>query len=255
MLILLTNDDGVDSEGLEMIRDRLMPFGEIVICAPDRNCSASSRKLTIDRPLQFREVSDRVFAVEGTPVDCVILAFHRLLDKAPDIVLSGINLGPNLGEDVFYSGTVGAAMEARMEGVPAAAISSVSRTTAGLPYAGDICVWVTEMLLDGLVPAGVVLNVNVPKKKGTQGAKLTRLGRRKYEGHLTTLEGPAGKEVFWIGGGAAVWQDDPDTDYSAVKDGIVSVTPLGWDLTDHSALATMKTSPIHSTGRSVLGHE
>jgi len=248
MLILLTNDDGVDSEGLTVLRERLKPFGEIVVCAPDRNCSASSRKLTIDRPIQFREISDRVFAVDGTPVDCVILAFHRLLARAPDIVLSGINLGPNLGEDVCYSGTVGAAMEARIEGVPSAAISSISRTTSGLPYAGDVGVWVTEMLLNGQVPAGIVLNVNVPKTGRTQGARLTKLGRRKYEGHLTILDSPAGQEVCWIGGGTTVWQDDPDTDYSAVKDGIVSITPLGWDLTDHAAISTIKTSPIRSRG-------
>ena len=240
MLILLTNDDGIHSPGLAVLRESVESLGEVVICAPDRNCSASSRKLTIDRPLRFEEIEPSVYAVDGTPVDCIIVAVHRLLDRVPDIVLSGINLGPNLGEDVFYSGTVGAAMEARMYGAHAAAISLVSKRGIGLAYAGEVSRWVAELLMERRVPDGSVLNVNVPREAKGTGARLTRLGKRRYEGFLSNLKGPSGREVCWIGGGQVVWEPDPDSDHAAVKDGSVSITPLGNDITDYQTLSAMR---------------
>lgn len=240
MLILLTNDDGIHSPGLATLSESVASLGDVVICAPDRDCSASSRKLTIDRPLRFEEIAPAMFAVDGTPVDCILMAFHRILDTIPDIVLSGINLGPNLGEDVFYSGTVGAAMEAGMHGACAAAISLVSKRGVGLPHAGRIGRWVTELLVEGLIPEGVVLNVNIPKAVQGPGARLTRLGKRRYEGLLASLQGPSGKEVSWIGGGTAVWEPDPDSDHAAITEGTVSITPLTHDLTDYRAMSAIR---------------
>ena len=240
MLILLTNDDGINSPGLATLRESIASFGDVVVCAPNRDCSASSRKLTIDRPLRFEEVGPAMFAVDGTPVDCILMAFHRILETIPDIVLSGINLGPNLGEDVFYSGTVGAAMEAGTHGVQAAAISLVSKRGIGLERAGQISQWVTELLVEGLIPKGIVLNVNIPKELRGPGARLSRLGKRRYEGIFSSVRDPSGKEISLIGGGKAVWEPDPLSDYSAISDGAVSITPLSQDLTDYGAMSTIR---------------
>jgi 5'-nucleotidase len=194
--------------------------------------------------LRFEEVETATYAVDGTPVDCILLAFHKILQTPPDIVLSGINLGPNLGEDVFYSGTVGAAMEARMHGVRSAAISLVSKRASGLAYAGEISRWITELLIEGRVPENVVLNVNVPRAKQDHSARLTRLGKRRYEGLLSSLQHPSGHELSWIGGGTAVWESDPESDYAAIKEGSVSITPLGQDLTDYGAMAAIRVPGI-----------
>jgi 5'-nucleotidase len=244
MLILLTNDDGIHSPGLATLKESVESFGDVVVCAPSRDCSASSRKLTIDRPLRFEEIDPLTFAIDGTPVDCILMAFHRILKTIPDIVLSGINLGPNLGEDVFYSGTVGAAMEAAMHGARAAAISLVSKRGNGLPHAGHISHWITELLVEGLIPEGVVLNINVPKAARGPGARLSRLGKRRYEELLTNLQDPSGKEISWIGGGRAVWEPDPLSDYAAIADGAVSITPLNQDLTDYRAMSAIRVPGI-----------
>jgi 5'-nucleotidase len=240
MRILLTNDDGIHSPGLATLRESVQSLGEVVVCAPHRDCSASSRKLTLDRPLRFEEIEPAMFAVDGTPVDCILMAFHRILDALPDIVLSGINLGPNLGEDVFYSGTVGAAMEGGMYGARAAAISLVSKRGIGLPQAGEIARWIAELLVEGLIPDGVVLNVNVPKGALRSVARLTRLGKRRYEDFLSSVQNEDGQEVSWIGGGKAVWEPDGDSDYAAVSEGAVSITPLGNDLTDYPTMTALR---------------
>ncbi len=240
MLILLTNDDGVDAVGLTILREKIRILGDVVVCAPNRNCSASSRKLTLDRPLHIREIEPAVFSIDGSPADCVLLAIHQILQEKPAIVISGINSGANLGQDIFYSGTVGAAMEARIHGVPAAAISLASRAPEGMPAAGDVALWVAQHMLQGHVPDHVVLNVNVPSGITTPGAKLTRLGRRTYEDLVTVSRGPRDRIVYWIGGNGPTWEEDPFCDAAAIAEGLVSVTPLGEDLTEYRAIRHIK---------------
>ena len=240
MLLLLTNDDGVTAEGLSLLRERLRPLGQTVICAPDRNCSASSRKLTLDRPLNVVEIEDDVYAVDGTPADSVLMALHHILPRKPDLVVSGINAGPNLGEDVFYSGTVGAAMEARSYGVPSVAVSLASWTGEGLEESGGVAVWIVEHMLNGSISPDLVLNVNIPGKITSSGARLTRLGKRRYVDLITKSNGPRGREVYWIGGEGPLWEKDPLSDHAAIEAGVVSVTPLGNDLTDYEALRSLK---------------
>ncbi|MCU0611096.1 MAG: 5'/3'-nucleotidase SurE, partial [Candidatus Eisenbacteria bacterium] len=228
-LVLLTNDDGVGAEGIGVLRERLRCHAEVVVCAPEQNCSATGHKLTIDRPIRFSEVAPGVHAVDGTPVDCIVIALHCILDRSPDVVLSGINHGPNLGQDVFYSGTVAAALEAAMAGIPAAALSLASRDSEHLPLAADVGLWLAQFLAGGQVPTGVILNVNVPG--GYSGLRATRLGRRQYRDFVTPFHGPNGQRGCWIGGGHAEWEDDEGSDHAAVAAGLVSVTPLGQDLT------------------------
>jgi len=245
MLLLLTNDDGVNADGLQLLHKRVQHLGETVICAPDRNCSASSRKLTLDRPLNVIEFGEDVFAVDGTPADSVLMALHHILPRKPDIVVSGINAGPNLGEDVFYSGTVSAAMEARSYGVPSVAVSLASWTGEGLEESGDVAAWIVEHMLNGSVPPDLVLNVNIPGKMVSTGARLTRLGKRRYVDLITKSKGPRGRAVYWIGGEGPIWEKDPLSDYAAVHEGVVSVTPLGDDLTDYNALRTIRFDGLH----------
>jgi len=238
MVILLTNDDGVFAEGLMALRDRLHGNADVIVCAPEHDCSATSHKLTIDRPIRFREVGPMVYAVDGTPVDCIIVALHCILDRPPDIVLSGINHGPNMGQDVFYSGTVAAALEASMNGIPAAAISLASRDTAFLPRAAGVGFWLTRFLSNGDVPTGIILNVNVPREP--TGLRMTRLGRRQYRDFVSPLSGPNGQRGCWIGGGTPEWEHDPSSDHAAIENGLVSVTPLGQDLTRPDVIQTLR---------------
>ena len=238
MVILLTNDDGVCAEGLVALRDRLRGHADVVVCAPEQNCSATSHKLTIDRPIRFTEVGPAVYAVDGTPVDCIIVALHCILERSPDLVLSGVNHGPNLGQDVFYSGTVAAALEASMNGIPAAALSLASRDTACLPGAAGVGVWLSRFLTNGNLPAGIILNVNVPRQP--IGLRMTRLGRRQYRDFVAPLRGPNGQRGCWIGGGTPEWELDPSSDHAAIKAGLVSVTPLGQDLTRSDMIEALR---------------
>lgn len=248
MLILLTNDDGVNAPGLVTLQESLNSLGDVVVCAPNKNCSASSRKLTLDRPLQYREVDDGVFAIDGTPADSVLLAIHHILPKRPALVVSGINTGPNLGQDIFYSGTVGAAMEARTHGVRSVAVSLAAWENSGMPAAGVVARWATELILQDRLPPQVVLNINVPPEIRSDEIRLTRLGRREYVDLITPAHGPHGRMAYWIGGKGPIWEEDPLSDNAAVSQGVVSVTPLGDDLTEYSALETMDFSRVLPAG-------
>lgn len=243
MLILCTNDDGYLATGLGVLTEAARPLGEVQVVAPDREQSASSHSLTMHFPLRARRLDLSTHHVDGTPTDCVALAVGTLLERRPDFVLSGINHGPNMGEDVLYSGTVAGAMEATILGIPAVAFSYAGRDPSGIPAYLPL----VERLLPQLVrresfPAETLLNVNLPPiaPEEVRGVRVTRLGRRVYTDSITRAKDPNGKEYFWIGGGGVEWRADEGTDFWAVNEGYISVTPLHLDLTNYKLLSDVE---------------
>lgn len=243
MRILCTNDDGYLADGLQILASAAHTLGEVTIVAPDREQSATSHSLTLHRPLRANRATDGAIVVDGTPTDCVILAVNEVLDQEPDFCLSGVNHGPNMGEDVLYSGTVAAAMEATVLGIPAVAISYTGETFE------DIEAWspILEPLLEQLLtrssyPEDTLLNVNLPTvpPDEVRGIKVTSLGRRRYSDSLTRDTDPSGREYFWIGGGVSSWSGGRDSDFRAVEDGFISVTPLHLDLTNYELLEEIR---------------
>jgi len=244
MHILCTNDDGFMATGLRVLATASRRHGKVTIVAPDREQSATSHALTMHHPLRSRRASDGTLVVDGTPTDCVILAVGALLDVRPDFCLSGINHGPNMGEDVLYSGTVAAAMEATVLGVPAIALSYAG------PEFESIEGWAEKLgdLLGLLLqrraefPASTLLNVNLPpiEPDDVRGVRITSLGKRYFSDSLTRSKDPTGREFFWIGGGAAHWEGGEDTDFHAVAEGYISVTPLHLDLTNYRLLEELR---------------
>jgi 5'-nucleotidase len=239
--ILCTNDDGFLAPGLALLRRVAARLGDVVVVAPDREQSATSHSLTLHRPLKVRKAEPDVFHVDGTPTDCVLLALGGAIAfDPPDLVLSGVNHGPNLGEDVLYSGTVAAAMEATLLGIPSVAISYATEEfePPGAEYEG-----VLERLLRGVIrrdsfPEGTLLNVNIPPVPAAEirGVRVGRLGRRVYADSLTRQLDPYGRECFWIGGGKSRWSGADDSDFRTIAAGYISVTPLHPDLTNHALI-------------------
>jgi 5'-nucleotidase len=237
MRILLSNDDGILARGLGVLEATCEPLGELTVVAPDREQSATSHSLTLHHPLRPVRLGERRWQVDGTPTDCVLLAVEALMEERPDVVISGINHGPNMGEDVLYSGTVAAAMEGLALGVPSIAVSfggNALRADALL----DTQVPVLRQLLQHLItlpslPRETLLNVNLPPIPGDaiKGVRLTRLGRRAFSDSITRMKDPWGREILWIGGGSVEWSGGDDADFRAVRDGYISVTPLHLDLT------------------------
>ncbi len=242
MNILVTNDDGITAPGLYLLRQELSDLGKVYIVAPDRDQSAMSHALTLNRPMRIERPEPDVFAIDGTPTDCVTIAGHGLLPAAPDLVVSGVNRGPNMGDDVFYSGTVAAAIEGAMQGVPALAFSLVAMGRADFAYACAFARRLAGTVLERGLPPKCVLNVNVPNlaADAIQGVRVTRLGVRKYEDTLIERMDPRGRAYYWIGGDAPVWERTEGTDFVAVEEGHVSVTPLLLDLTDNAMRTTLE---------------
>jgi len=239
MRILVTNDDGYLAGGLRALAIAAGEFGEVQIVAPDREQSATSHSLTLHFPLRARKVEDNLTVIDGTPTDCVILAVGELLREKPDFVLSGINHGPNLGDDVLYSGTVAAAMEACILGIPAVAISYTGKTHDRLAdWRPHLATLLRQLLVRTDFPAETLFNVNLPPidPREVQGIKVTTLGRRAYVGSLTRANDPNGREYFWIGGGESTWWGAETSDFRAIHEGFISVTPLHIDLTNHRLL-------------------
>lgn len=243
MFILCTNDDGYRALGLRVLAEAARALGEVRVVAPDREQSASSHSLTMHFPLRAHRVDEHVQHVDGTPTDCVALAVAELLGRRPDFVLSGINHGPNMGEDVLYSGTVAGAMEATILGIPAVAFSYAGRDPAGIeaygPLLGEL---LPQIVRRDTFPPETLLNVNLPaiSPDAVLGVRVTRLGRRVYSDSITRAKDPSGREYFWIGGGGVSWSADDGTDFRAVEDGYVSVTPLHLDLTNYGLLAEVE---------------
>lgn len=239
--ILISNDDGFDAAGIKVLEDALEPLGEVFVVAPDAEQSASSHSLTVRRPIEVRKIDERHFRVSGTPTDCVVLALQVILDRKPDLVVGGINHGPNMGEDVTYSGTVAVAFEGTIFGVPSIAISSLQRNLADAQTNGRVARAVVERALEHGIPADSLLNVNIPNPEisPVRGMRTTKLGSRHYENFIE----PAGGELqshYTIGGQSPIWRDDDGSDISAVRMGYVSITPLQLDLTDYKAIVDME---------------
>lgn len=244
MRILLSNDDGILAKGLGVLEQACEPLGELTVVAPDREQSATSHSLTLHHPLRPVQLGERRWQVDGTPTDCVMLACEALLETRPEYVISGINHGPNMGEDVLYSGTVAAAMEGLALGIPAIAVSfagSVLRADAVLETQVDkIRDLLRHLIALPAFPRDTLLNVNLPAVPGDQikGVKLTRLGRRVFSDSITRMKDPWGREILWIGGGSVQWSGPDDSDFRAVHEGYISVTPLHLDLTHRDVLNT-----------------
>lgn len=243
MEILCTNDDGVLASGLRVLASAATRLGSVTVVAPDREQSATSHSLTLHHPLRARRSTDGSLMVDGTPTDCVILAVNALLDRRPAFCFSGVNHGPNLGEDVLYSGTVAAAMEATVLGIPSVALSY-----AGPDYE-SIEAWeeplgqlLEQFVAQGTFPETTLLNVNLPpiEPREVRGVRVTSLGKRRYSDSLTRAEDPSGREYFWIGGGSLSWKGGVDSDFRAIDEGYVSVTPLHLDLTNYRLLEEVR---------------
>lgn len=243
MRLLLSNDDGILAHGLACLLKAAEPLGEVTVVAPDREQSATSHSLTLHHPVRPISRGERRFQVDGTPTDCVMLAVEALMPERPDFVLSGINHGQNMGEDVLYSGTVAAAMEGLSLGIPSIAISfaggdlraDVSMLDQQIEPLSDLLRHVTSL---PAFPEHTLLNINLPPLPGSEirGIKLTRLGKRVYSDSIKKMEDPWGRPIFWIGGGSIAWSGEADSDFRAIQDGYISVTPLHLDLTNHALL-------------------
>ena len=240
MRVLVSNDDGVDAPGIQILAQRLAIVGEVTVVAPDRDRSGASNSLTLDQPIRVKKIDERRYRVAGTPTDCVHLALSGLLDHEPDIVVSGINNSANLGDDVIYSGTVSAAMEGRFLGLPAIAVSLVSTDHRGVHFqsAAQAALSIMQRLLVDPLPADTILNVNVPDRPWAElrGFAVTRLGKRHRSAPCIRQVDPRGRPLWWIGPAGEVDDDGPGTDFNAVRDGYISITPIHVDLTRFQAL-------------------
>lgn len=238
-LLLITNDDGVHAPGIKALAAALARLGSVHVVAPDREVSACSQSLTLKHPLRAEKIEEQVYSVDGTPADCVNLALVKLLPRRPDLVISGINRGANLGEDVFYSGTVGGAREGTFFRVPSLAISLAARGDADFGPAAAFAASLAALVLEKGLPERTLLNVNVPSGAPT-GAVITVQGRREHEG--TILEGldPRRRPYYWIEEGSDRWLSDEMSDIYAVQQGLISITPLQTDTTHHAALNALR---------------
>ena len=239
--ILITNDDGIHSDGLIKLEEALKQVGDVYVVAPASEMSGASHSLTLARPLRIRQIDDRHWTVDGTPTDCVTLALNKILppDDLPDICASGINHGGNLGDDATYSGTVAGALEATILGVPGLAFSLVAREGYDFTEAARFAVLAVQKVLTEGLPEGTLLNINIPAKE-IKGVMVTRQGIKNARPVITEHIDPRGKPYFWIGeeyfnNSAAV-----GTDYNAIDQGYISVTPLKSDMTDHRALTAIE---------------
>ena len=244
MKILVSNDDGFRSEGIRRLREALVTLGEVTVVAPDRNRSGASNSLTLDVPLRVFEAEPGIYFVPGTPTDCVHLAISGLFDHAYDMVVSGANDGPNLGDDVLYSGTVAAAIEGRFLGLPTIAVSLCTEPGSGRHFdvAAEVARRLVAQLLRKPLERALILNINVPDRPYGQlkGFLSTRLGFRHPSEAIVRAQDPHGRPVYWVGPAGPQHEAGPGTDFHAVAAGYVSITPLQIDLTRHSAISMVQ---------------
>lgn len=233
--ILATNDDGIHAEGLKALEKCLLSLGEVTVVAPDREMSATSQSLTIHAPLRVHVLDERHYSVSGTPADSVILALHQLLAEKPDLVVSGINPGANLGENVIYSGTVAAALEATLHGVPAIAVSFASRKRLEFQTAAAFAQQLAALVLEEGLPPGVMLNVNVPRGE-IRGVRITRQSRKITQNIILEKKDPRGRPYYWQDETVSFDNVEPDSDYAAIIAHEISITPLQADRTDYESL-------------------
>ncbi|WP_100643735.1 5'/3'-nucleotidase SurE [Alteromonas facilis] len=242
MRILLSNDDGVFAEGLQVLFDALCQEHEVTVIAPDRNCSGASNALSLHSPLRITEMKNGFYAVNGTPSDCVHLGVNCFLENDPELVVSGINHGANLGDDVVYSGTVAAATEGRYMGLPAIAVSLTSKSGEHFETAARVVVDVIKQLEQHPLPANQILNINVPNLPYEQlkGTQVTRQGRRHRAETMVKDNDPFGRTIYWYGTVGKEQDAGPGTDFHATTNGYCSITPLSVDMTAYQSLDSMK---------------
>jgi len=243
MLIILTNDDGVNAEGINRVEKELRRFADVLMVAPDREQSASSHSLTLDRPLRLNRVGDNRYTCDGTPTDCVMLAVHGLLKhRLPDLLVSGINHGANMGEDVTYSGTVAAAIEGSTMGIPSIAASNADpENNKSFGPAARFIARLARRFGKLELPLRTFLSVNFPRLNGTRFGryKFTRLGRRVYKDIVIEKTDPRGKNYYWIAG-ESEWKDVEQSDFEAVSNGYISISPLKMNFTDYDTIEQVK---------------
>jgi 5'-nucleotidase len=243
MHILVSNDDGILAPGIGLLAEACRGVAHVTVVAPDREQSGTSHSLTLHRPLRASLRPDGAYQVDGTPTDCVLLAVNALLPERPAFVFSGVNHGPNMGEDVLYSGTVAVAMEAVTLGIPGVAISFAGHDLEMLGSYGPLLTRLVQQIVAvPEFPADTILNVNLPSVPASEvkGTMVTRLGSRFFSESLTRMKDPWGREMFWVGGGTTTWTGGEDSDHFAVAEGFVSLTPLHMDLTHYPLLDTVR---------------
>ena len=242
MLILLSNDDGVSSEGLQSLRRAFSKTDDVWVVAPESERTCIAHAITLHKPLRIKDLGDRVFSTNGTPADSVLLALKVVLPRKPDLVISGINKGPNMGQDVSYSGTVAAAREGAFSGAVSIAASLNGRSAFLFDDAVRSVLDIVERVRAGNLPPATLLNVNIPNIPygRINGLMVTSLGKRIYNGNIIERMDPRGGAYYWIGGDAEGFEPIPGTDLQAVDLGYVSLTPLHWDLTSYAVLSRFK---------------
>jgi 5'-nucleotidase len=241
MRILITNDDGIEAPGIAALANAASHFGDVSVVAPAAQQSATSHSITLHKPLRIEEIRPGWFTVTGTPTDCVLLAGKGFLDETPRLVLSGINHGPNLGDDVTYSGTVGAAIEGAVLGIPSIAFSLASRGSDGLPGTLPFVRAIIEQMIEVPAPKRTYWNVNFPNLKDGEirGIAITHIGHRVYQDTVVQKIDPRGKPYYWIGGDEPTSDLEEGSDFRAIHDKLVSLTPLHLDITDENAMAAL----------------
>lgn len=247
MIILVSNDDGIRAAGIRALAAALEPVGEVWIVAPDREQSAASHSLSLHRPLRVEQLGPRRFAIDGTPTDCVNLAINGIMPVRPDLVVSGINHGANMGDDITYSGTVSAAMEGTLLNVPSIAMSLAWRDEMDFTAAAHFAQRLAKSVLAHGMPPDTLLNVNVPSLPGAElrGYLVTRQGKRKYGDAIVEKLDPRGKKYYWIGGEDLGFVPAEGTDFTAVEGGYISLTPLHMDLTNYASIAQVNELEVH----------
>lgn len=241
MLALLTNDDGINAQGLLTLKKEISKIGQVWVVAPDREQSATSHSLTLHYPLRITKIADKFYSVDGTPTDAVMLAVYGILKRRPDMVISGINHGPNLGDDVSYSGTVAAAMEGTILNIPSIAVSIANWNPKHFYSAARFVRKLALFVLKNGLPQDTYLNVNIPdRKESIKSYKITHLGKRVYNDVVIEKLDPRRKKYFWIGEQSPTWKKEKDSDFYVIEKGHVSITPLHLDTTDHKAIEQIK---------------
>ncbi len=238
--ILITNDDGIDSPGLSALREALEPLATVITVAPDRDNSAISHALTMNRPLFLQQREKHSYSLNGTPTDCVAIALSKVFTRKPDLLVSGINAGPNLGDDISYSGTVSAAIEGTMYAVPSLAVSLAGKHPFSYGPAQNIIRFLAEKTLKHGLPASTLMNINIPEGSNIRGLRVTRQGRRIWKQAVQEITDPAGRTHYWIGGGSPLLDAGVDTDVHAIESSCISATPIHLDLTNHEGLSYFK---------------
>nr|MBF0223642.1 5'/3'-nucleotidase SurE [Desulfobulbaceae bacterium] len=241
-LILVTNDDGVYAPGIQALFEAMKGVGTPVMVAPERDNSAVSHSLTMTRPLKVKKIAAEIFTLDGTPADCVILALEKLLDRKPDLVVSGINHGGNLCEDISYSGTVSAAIEGTMLGVPSMAVSMPGEAPFCFETGAAVAQKIAHKILKNGLPKDTLLNINVPNVASVDGLNVvfTRQGKRVYSDVVKETFDPWGRKHYWIGGGTPSWDTNEGTDSKEVLANNISITPIHLDLTNYEALESLR---------------